>query len=162
MCRLVLSVHSFCTMIRSRRTGRFKLLEELVVLSAKLCPLCEFVLAARGIQLSANLEVLGLEFALLASSLGGRDREKVNQGPELCASQYKRAPGLYTRCGGFLSYQIVDRRGSHGVDDVNCGLHHEHGDQEVRHVGGRMRVNSRYGRGVCDLSSHCLVLRTQS
>lgn len=63
------------------RTRLVKLLDELVVLATQLGPFGKLVLAARGVELTADLEVVGLEDSLLAGGLGGRDREEVDERP---------------------------------------------------------------------------------
>lgn len=68
-----------------RRTLLLKLLEQLVVLSAQLRPLGKLVLAARGLELPLDLEVLCLHLALLGRRLGRRDGEEVYKRPELKA-----------------------------------------------------------------------------
>jgi hypothetical protein len=56
------------------------------VLTTELCPLGKFILTAGGVQISSNLEVIGLELALLAGSLCCRYGEEVDYRPELLQS----------------------------------------------------------------------------
>jgi hypothetical protein len=53
------------------------------VLTTELCPLGKFILTTRGVQISSDLEVIGLELALFACSLCCRYGEEVDYCPEL-------------------------------------------------------------------------------
>ncbi|KAJ3529347.1 hypothetical protein NM208_g9799 [Fusarium decemcellulare] len=86
-----------------------KLLEQLVVLSAQLCPLGKLILAARSVEVSSDLEVFSLDLALLGCRLGRRRG----------------------------AHQVVDRLSSDGVDEVDNDLDDEDAEHERgRHVDG--------------------------
>lgn len=53
------------------------------MLTTELCPLGKFILTTRGVQISSDLEVIGLELALFACSLCCRYGEEVDYCPEL-------------------------------------------------------------------------------
>lgn len=53
------------------------------MLTTELCPLGKFILTTRGVQISSDLEIIGLELALLAGSLCCRYGEEVYYCPEL-------------------------------------------------------------------------------
>ncbi len=72
---------------RRARTQPLELLELLVVLPAQPRPLGKLVLAAGGVQLAAELEVLALQRALLVGGIGSAGGDVLVDVPELRGQQ---------------------------------------------------------------------------
>ncbi|KAI6777073.1 hypothetical protein HG530_001018 [Fusarium avenaceum] len=109
---------------------RRTLVEELVVLATQLCPPGKFILAACSVQVPSDFEVIGLDLALLAGCLRRRDREEVDQSPELLRSA--AVARVWARL--HVTHQIVDCGGSNRVDKVDDNLDNEDAEHKRGHL----------------------------
>lgn len=115
------------------RTLLLKILKQLVVLPTKLGPFRKLVLAARGSQLSAHVEVLFLLRPLLGKLLRYREGERGGDAPDLEGVRVSVLLATSRAClvgeGKNGTHQSVDGCCADAVDELDRQLNNEYEDQ---------------------------------
>lgn len=110
------------------------------MLASQSSPFGEFVLAARRVQIPSYLEVLGLQLALFGCSLGRRDRQVVEECPELYEKLAGDSLGHVEFAG--RTHKVVDGRGAEGVYQASRDLDKEYSHQNRGHPGRWVRTEA--------------------